>query len=122
MILCRVHFDKFDPDCFLCKRAAFHESQRKGGNDPVAEVVDVAVPERVSATGEIIPSVPAEPVSPWSCKFAGDQLTSEECMTRGLTPLKTWLLCEHPEKPLGIFVCPCIGCGPNCRGYQNEEG
>lgn len=33
---------------------------------------------------------------------------------------KRWTTCEHPEHPLGAVVCPCMGCGPACRGYAPD--
>lgn len=39
----------------------------------------------------------------------------------GESPLKSWSLCDHPDRPLGPIVCPCLGCGPTCPGYPKGD-
>lgn len=56
---------------------------------------------------------------PAECTLRGRELTGPEREAAGLDHGRRWALCLHPEKPLGQHVCPCMGCGPNCRGYDD---
>lgn len=60
-------------------------------------------------------SLPALP-----CALKGDPLTGYERATAGKSHGPDWRHCLHAEKPLGEAVCPCMGCGPGCTGYQAE--
>lgn len=33
---------------------------------------------------------------------------------------KGWHLCNHPDEPLGMWVCACKGCGPKCYGHPSH--
>jgi predicted GH43/DUF377 family glycosyl hydrolase len=56
------------------------------------------------------------------CRFRSeDPVPAAVAYQSGLSPLRQWYECGHPEKPLGPLVCPCQGCGPQCRGYSPSE-
>lgn len=55
------------------------------------------------------------------CLHEGRELTGSERERAGLKHSQRWLLCEHPEQPLGAVTCPCRGCGPRCPGYAVES-
>jgi len=68
------------------------------------------------------PAVPAAAaVEPPPCRLRGRELTGPERAARGLDHGRRWALCLHPEQPLGEAVCPCMGCGPGCRGYRPDR-
>jgi hypothetical protein len=52
------------------------------------------------------------------CVHLGGELTGAERNAAGLSHTKRWATCGHAAKPLGEYVCPCSGCGPNCAGYS----
>lgn len=67
------------------------------------------------------PPVNARMIPLKTCIHLGDELPSNAALERGLNPLRHWLYCEHPAKPLGPVVCQCQGCGPPCPGYTAES-
>jgi hypothetical protein len=56
---------------------------------------------------------------PPECRFLGRELTGPERDRHGLGHGRRWSLCLATAKPLGPHVCPCAGCGPGCRGYDD---
>jgi len=70
---------------------------------------------------EAVERKPAKVVPLPLCYYVGDELTSETCLKRGLSPLRRWTYCDHPNKPLGEVVCTCQGCGPRCPGYRPDS-
>jgi len=57
------------------------------------------------------------PVVP--CRFQGDDLNGMAVAALKLDTRKRWRPCGNPKLPLGSpVVCPCMGCGPSCRGYE----
>jgi len=64
------------------------------------------------------PDGPPSQQSAGPCRHRGEELTAARAIELGLEPRRLWAECGHPERPLGPYVCPCAGCGPGCRGYQ----
>lgn len=58
--------------------------------------------------------VPSAPVRPAKVTLACVYLGTEE-YAKGVR------LCNHPDEPLGMWVCTCRGCGPRCPGYQSAD-
>lgn len=58
--------------------------------------------------------------APLPCLSLGDELTGEARDAVGLNHARTWHRCLDSEQPLGPFVCPCKGCGPDCPSYHPD--
>lgn len=56
-------------------------------------------------------------MTPLPCLFLGDELSGRQRAEAGLDHSRRWAPCEHPDRPLGPYVCPCAGCGPTCPSY-----
>jgi hypothetical protein len=58
------------------------------------------------------------------CRYrSSDPILRGKSASLGLSTERNWYECGHPNKPLpatrlGLYVCPCDGCGPNCSGYR----
>lgn len=51
------------------------------------------------------------------CVYRDEDMTGAEMNAAGLSTVKRWAACNHPDKPLGKYVCPCTGCGSTCKKY-----
>jgi len=51
------------------------------------------------------------------CVYRGHDLNGYEAAQQGLSTVKKWAKCHHADKPLGEYVCPCMGCGSTCNRY-----
>lgn len=114
-----VEGDTFDParHCWICFGAARHPGMaEKLGRKPLFSMWLAEQPDRPAPPPPAPPAPDTEP-----CFYRGRELTGPERMARGLDHAKAWALCDHPKKPLGEAVCPCMGCGPACPGYREES-
>lgn len=83
--------------------------------------------------------LPAEASAAAECAHRGDPLPGFARQAAGLDHRKAWYRCDHPDRASlvaesarrglviganhrdGKAVCPCIGCGPRCPGYDGGD-
>jgi hypothetical protein len=105
----------------LCRRfevggrvcTAYREGRSTGELDGLV-LIRLRLRQRVATRTE--PGGKLQVVQPEPCEYRGAPTAPPD----GLPTAKSWVLCEHPERPLGAAVCSCHGCGPTCRGYPAD--